>query len=70
MNDIPEFLRDEPTDMMITECAHFSVAELEEKVKSLKVAKTAVIHVMPPEKYRELERTKMLLPKDGDEYII
>lgn len=72
LKDFPEFLYQKQIDMLVTECSHFTVSELMEKVKKCKVRKVAIVHVNAIEKYEELKKMQeefdfeMLLPNDGD----
>jgi len=76
--DLHPTLKDFPkiaADQLITECAHFSPEALFECIADTGYKKAAVIHVMPSEKYDTLRAEKSLsfdlvLPRDGDEYII
>ena len=62
--------------MLIPECAHFSVNALMNDLEKCEAEKVAVVHVFPLSKYDELEKDKnrlkgeLLLPIDGDEYVI
>ncbi|MBQ7347654.1 MAG: MBL fold metallo-hydrolase [Clostridia bacterium] len=76
LKDFPEFLYATPTDMIITECAHFLAENLIEKIGMCNTDKVAVIHVMPQSKYDDLKRIVdgqricFYFPNDGDEYTI
>lgn len=72
LNDFPEFLYSRQTDLVITECAHFSVEELFAKLNRCKAGAFAVIHVMPSDKYSQLKSfvensaLKVFFPNDND----
>ncbi len=76
LKDFPEFLYECDTDMIISECAHFTADELLSKLTKCNVKKAAVLHVMPVERYADLERLnvdlpfELLLPCDNDEYFL
>lgn len=76
LKDFPKFLYSEFVDMIITECAHFNVEALFEKMKYCKTDLAAVIHVMPNEKYDDLTKRaknvqmKVIFPNDNDEYKV
>lgn len=73
LNDLPEFLYSEQTDLVITECAHFSPESLFEKLTRCRTNTFAIIHVMPSEKYSQLKAVaknsplKVYFPSDNDE---
>jgi len=72
LKDFPDFLYNYNINLLITECAHFNIEQLFEKIKNCKTDKTAVIHVYPPEKYKQLKKHrkklpfKLILPNDND----
>ena len=72
LKDIPDILNTVHTDMMVTECAHFTPSELCERLDACNTARVAFVHVMPPERYTELESLKQgrnfvsLFPNDGE----
>ena len=76
LEDFPKFLYDEAVDMIITECAHFTAEELFKKLDYCKAELTAVIHVMPTEKYDDLIKCannteiKVVFPSDNNKYVI
>ncbi len=76
LKDMPKFLDTRRTDMIITECAHFSAAELLERLDSCNTCSVAFVHVMPPEKYDDLKSLTIdrkfipLYPCDNDEYEV
>lgn len=76
LKDFPKYLSEYPVDMLISECSHFEVSELFEKLEDTKAEKVGIIHVFPEEKYDELNSRmgknnfELLLPNDGDEYEI
>lgn len=76
LKDMPLLLDEIHTDMIVTECAHFSPEELLDRLESCKTDRVAFVHVMPPEKYADLERLAIgrefipLYPRDNDEYEI
>jgi phosphoribosyl 1,2-cyclic phosphodiesterase len=73
--DFPDVARGK-LDMLIPECAHFSVNALINELENCEASQIAVVHVFPLSKYDELEKEKnrlkgeLLCPIDGDEYII
>lgn len=73
--DFPEVARGK-LDMLIPECAHFSVNALMNDLEKCEAEKIAVVHVFPLTKYDEMKEAKsrlkgeLLLPIDGDEYVI
>ena len=81
--DIHESLSDFPKvaegelDLLVTEGAHFEIEALFKKLENCKAEKIMVIHTnRQNEKYPELEKGKdrvsgeLILPSDGDEFII
>lgn len=76
LEDFPDFLCREHTDMIVTECAHFSAAEIVGVLNKCSTEKAAFIHVMPPEKYADLCRIESemrftpVYPNDNDEIVI
>jgi len=76
LKDFPEFLYSEHTDMIVTEAAHPSAELLFEKLDQCKTDMTAVVHVMPVEKYdnlkkcAEISRIQVIFPNDNDEIRI
>jgi metal-dependent hydrolase (beta-lactamase superfamily II) len=75
LSDFPEVARGK-LDMLIPECAHFSVNALISELESCEAAKIAVVHVFPQTKYDEMRneanrlKGELLCPIDGDEYVI
>ncbi len=73
LNDFPEFLCSEKTNLVITECAHFSPALLFEKLTRCCADSFAIVHVMPSDKYSQLKTIaknsplRVYLPNDNDE---
>ena len=74
--DYPEFLNEEPVDLLVVECAHFPAEALLDKLRKCKAKRTAVVHVSPVGKYEILRSTaeslpmELLLPGDGDTVVI
>ncbi|MBE6686647.1 MAG: MBL fold metallo-hydrolase [Ruminococcaceae bacterium] len=75
--DFPKYLeKGEAVDMIVSECAHPEISGLFEKFDSCNAERIAVIHVYPEERYDELNSRmgknsfELLLPADGDEFII
>lgn len=72
LEDFPAFLDREPVGLLVTECAHFAPEVLLERVSRTKAKTCAVIHVMPPSRYTDLEACRqnlsvpVLLPEDGN----
>lgn len=72
MKDLPELLFDTPTDLIVTECAHFEAQALYTRLAACKTASLAVVHVMPPARYHDLQALSdtvpfsVLFPADGD----
>ncbi len=62
MKDIPDMLFATPTDLIITECAHFDAGALYARLASCKTAALSVVHVMPPQKYDSLRAQADMLP--------
>ena len=73
LNDFPEFLYSEHTDLIVTECAHFSPELLFDKLKFCNSRAFAIIHVMPCDKYAQLKMIsgnsplKVYFPDDSEE---
>lgn len=76
LTDFPAFLYDTHIDLLVSESAHFTVDELFAVLTKCHADRVAVIHVYPEDKYNELntrvgkDNFELLLPDDGDEYII
>lgn len=76
LKDYPLEVLAEYVDVLITECSHCTAELLAEKLKVAKTGKVMVVHVSPAEKYEQLRAYKesfsaeLLLPDDGDEYVI
>jgi hypothetical protein len=76
LEDLPKLLQCERTDLIVSECAHFSAAALFEKLKLCKADAFAIVHVMPCEKYSQLKviaessGLNVCFPDDGDEICI
>ncbi len=74
LRDFPSFLYEEATDMIVTECAHFTPEELYAKLRQCSTKTAAVIHVMPEGKYAGLMEgaadmpMSVVFPADGDNY--
>ena len=72
LDDFPDFGEDEIIDTAIVECAHFEAETLINKLSEYKINRTAIVHVMPKEKYTDLKRFipeagfEIILPCDGD----
>lgn len=62
MKDIPDMLFETPTDLIITECAHFEAQALYTRLAACKTAELAVVHVMPPQKYDSLRAQTDIVP--------
>lgn len=75
LKDIPSELNTLHTDMIVTECAHFTPTELCGRLDACNTDKVAFVHVMPPEKYSELYEIQnnykfsFLYPRDGDTVV-
>ena len=75
LSDFPGIAR-EKLDMLVSEGAHFSTGALMNELSRCEAEKIAIVHVFPQAKYDEFENEKhrlkgeLILPKDGDEYII
>jgi len=73
LNDFPDFLYSEHTDLIVTECAHFSAESLFHKLKLCNSRAFAIIHVMPCDKYSQLKMIsensslKVYFPNDNEE---
>ena len=73
LDDLPEFLYSEHTDLLVTECAHFSAESLFDKLKLCNSDAFAIIHVMPCDKYSQLKilsessSLKVYFPNDNEE---
>lgn len=73
LDDFPEFLYREQTDLVITECAHFSPQSLFDKLLQCRADRFAIVHVMPSERYAQLKTVadnsplKVYFPNDNDE---
>lgn len=76
MTDFPAYIHETHVDMLISECAHFSVDRLFEELELCNIDTAAVIHVHHPDKYTELKERlgknsfELILPDDGDIYNI
>lgn len=74
LNDLPEVVFEEKTELLITEAAHFEAEFLVKRLKETKAETVAFVHVMPPEKYESLKREtaqfRTLYPNDGEEYTL
>lgn len=76
LEDFPDILYHESVDLLVTECAHFEAKVLINKIQQSLAKKAALVHIFPPAKYQEFEQLsedvsfQILLPGDGDEYII
>ena len=76
LRDFPAFLYTEPTDLIVTECAHFSPETLYDTLRHCRTKAAAVVHVMPATKYAGLQTgaadmpMEILFPADGDAYTI
>ena len=72
LKDIPDVLNTVHTDMIVTECAHFTPSQLYARLDACNTDRVAFVHVMPPEKYDELKALQddrhfiSLFPDDGD----
>jgi glyoxylase-like metal-dependent hydrolase (beta-lactamase superfamily II) len=71
--DFPQVALESRFDLILTECAHFSVAALEAYMPKVDTHYFAVSHIWPPEKFGQLEALRgkypfeLLIPNDGDE---
>ncbi len=76
LDDFPEILYSEQTDLIVTECAHFSPDSLFDKLKLCNSRAFGVIHVMPSDKYSQLKiiaensSLKVYFPNDNDEILL
>lgn len=77
LNDFPSRLLAEPTDALITECAHFSAQELAAKLLDVHAKNIMVVHVNPQSRYQDLQEVcarypqlPVSYPNDGDTYEI
>ena len=76
LEDLPELLLCERTELIVSECAHFSAEALFEKLKLCNTGAVAIVHVMPCEKYSQLKAIaessglNVCFPDDGDEICI
>lgn len=76
LRDFPVFLYKESTDLLVTECAHFSPESLYDTLRNARTKAVAVVHVMPDAKYVGLQAgaadmpMEVLFPADGDCYTI
>lgn len=76
LRDFPAFLYTEHTDLIVTECAHFSPETLYSTLRNCRTEVVAVVHVMPDAKYDGLRAgaadmpVRILFPADGDTYQI
>ena len=76
LKDFPIEVLSVPTDVLITECAHFSAEKLADKVEQANVEKFMVIHVFPLDKFEKLKdcmknsEIELIFPDDGSEYQI
>lgn len=69
LKDFPAFLTH--TDLIVCECAHFSVADILSKLEKCDVSQVAFVHVAP-HNFAELSakissRFEVIIPNDGDE---
>ena len=75
LSDFPNIAR-EKLDMLVSEGAHFSSGALMNELSCCEAEKIAIVHVFPQAKYDEFENEKhrlkgeLILPNDGDEFII
>lgn len=73
LKDFPEFLYRERTNLVITECAHFSPESLFDKLLPCRADSFAIVHVMPSSLYAQLKTVaeksplKVYFPNDNDE---
>ena len=76
LKDFPAFLAEKRVDLLVSECAHFPVSQLMERLVGCKISSAAIVHLFPLEKYDELQKMtdslpfRLLLPRDGDEWEI
>lgn len=72
LKDFPSALLRRHVDLIVAECAHFSVEALMEKLAAVNTDRAVVLHVFPGEKYEKLRQYQgtlpfeLLLPDDGD----
>ncbi len=62
LDDFPAFLQQEPTDLIITEMAHFPAERLFEKLKTCKTKSICLNHIFPIEKADEALAMRDRLP--------
>lgn len=71
-DDFPKIVNEGHFDAVVTECAHFTVEELMDRVKNADIGVLAVSHVGITEHYEKLEEAKndvpfkMIVPVDND----
>lgn len=76
LKDFPSVLVNEKTDLIVTECAHFTADALCDRLNKCNTKRVAFIHVMPVGKYDDLLSLKnrfnfvSIFPNDNDEIII
>ena len=76
LKDIPAELDGLHTDLIVTECAHFTPSELYGRLGRCNTDRVAFVHVMPPERYTELGTYApdacfdSFFPDDGDTLIL
>ncbi len=74
LDDFPKVLAQTHTDLIVCECAHFSVADILSRLAECDVSQVAFVHIAPCDKYAELatatKNYKILLPNDNDEVLI
>ncbi len=74
--DFPEIAYRQHFDLILTECAHFTVDRLKNCMDRVDADYFAVSHIFPLEKIPQIEELapryafKLLIPNDGDEIIL
>ena len=77
LEDFPVGLLSEHTDVLVTECAHFSSEELVEKLQKVNAGRIMVVHVNPFSQYEKMKtvctqypKLPVYYPNDGDEFTV
>ena len=76
LKDFPNELLAQPTDLVISECAHFPAEDLIKKLDGVNAGKVMIVHVFPIDKYDVLREygkrsaVELIFPNDGDEYLL
>lgn len=76
LNDFPKVAAERHLDCIVTECAHFPIEALQEKINQTDADRVIVTHVYPDQKFPALQTMKdahgnpVAIANDFDEFII